>query len=104
MKSILQNKKESYISGQTYELEEHHIYFGTGKRKISEKNGFKVWLTYSEHRGTYGVHGKYGHDLDLKLKQECQKEYEKNHTREEFIKLIGKSYLYKILGGKENVD
>ena len=57
MKSILQNKKESYISGQTYGLEEHHIYFGTGKRKISEKNGFKVWLTYSEHRGTYGVHG-----------------------------------------------
>ena len=42
MKSILQNKKESYISGQTYELEEHHIYFGTGKRKISEKSGFKV--------------------------------------------------------------
>ena len=42
MKSILQNKKESYISGQTYGLEEHHIYFGTGKRKISEKNGFKV--------------------------------------------------------------
>ena len=53
----------------------------------------KVWLTYLEHRGTYGVHGKYGHELDLRLKQECQKEYEKNHTREEFIRLIGKSYL-----------
>lgn len=58
MKSILQDKKESYISGQTY-----------------------------------GVHGMFGHELDLKLKQECQKEYEKNHTRESFIKLIGKSYL-----------
>ena len=46
MKSILQNKKESYVSEQTYGLEEHHIYFGSGKRKISEKNGFKVWLTY----------------------------------------------------------
>ena len=74
-------------------LKEHHIYFGTGKRKISEQNGFKVWLTYLEHRGTYGVHGKYGHELDLRFKQECQKEYEKNHTREEFIRLIGKSYL-----------
>ena len=93
MKSILQSKKESYISEQTYGLEEHHIYFGTGKRKISEQNGFKVWLTYLEHRGTYGVHGKYGHELDLRLKQECQKEYEKNHTGEEFIRLIGKSYL-----------
>jgi len=93
MKSILQDKKESYISGATYGLEEHHIYFGSGKRKISEQNGFKVWITYEEHRGTYGVHGKNGHKLDLKLKQECQKEYEKTHTRQEFINLIGKSYL-----------
>lgn len=93
MKSILQDKKESFISGQIYELEEHHIYFGRGYRKISEKKGFKVWLTREEHRGTYGVHGMYGHELDLKLKGDCQKEYEKTHTREEFIKLIGKSYL-----------
>ncbi len=93
MKSILQDKKESYLSGQTYGLEDHHIYFGVGKRKISENNGFKVWLTASEHRGTYGVHGMFGHELDLKLKKACQKEYEKNHTREEFIKLIGKSFL-----------
>lgn len=39
-KSILQNKKESYISGVTYNLEEHHIFFGTANRKISEKEGF----------------------------------------------------------------
>lgn len=93
MKSILQNKKESYISGQTYGLEEHHIFFGNANRKVSEQNGFKVWLTYLEHRGTYGVHGKFGHELDLKLKQDCQKEYMKTHTKEEFIKLIGKSYI-----------
>ena len=93
MKSILQDKKESYISGTVYGLEEHHIYFGTGRRKISEKNGFKVWLTYEEHKGTDGVHGKNGHELDLKLKQECQRKYEENHTRDEFIRLIGKSYL-----------
>lgn len=36
MKSILQNKKESYISGQTYGLEEHHIFFGNANRKVSE--------------------------------------------------------------------
>lgn len=93
MNSILQSKKESYISKVSYGLEEHHIYFGVSNRKISEKNGFKVWLTYEEHRGTNGVHGKNGHKLDLKLKQECQKEYEKTHTRQEFITLIGKSYL-----------
>ena len=93
MKSILQNKKESYISGNTYNLEEHHIFFGTANRKVSEKNGLKVWLTSEEHRGTYGVHGKLGRDLDIRLKQDAQKKYEETHTREEFIKLIGKRYL-----------
>lgn len=93
MKSILQNKKESYISGKTYDLEEHHIFFGTANRRISEKQGFKVWLTAEEHRGTYGVHGKLGKKLDLKLKQEVQRKYEETHTRNEFIKLIGKNYL-----------
>ena len=44
----------------------------------------------------------YNRNMDLELKRVYQKEYEKNHTREEFIKLIGKSYLEKILGGKEN--
>lgn len=93
MKSILQDRKESYISGSTYNLEEHHIFFGTANRKVSEKNGLKVWLTSEEHRGTYGVHGKFGRDLDIKLKQDAQRKYEETHTREEFIKLIGKNYL-----------
>lgn len=93
MKSILQDRKESYISGSTYNLEEHHIFFGTANRKVSEKNGFKVWLTTEEHRGTYGVHGKFGRNLDIKLKQDAQRKYEETHTREEFIKLIGKNYL-----------
>lgn len=93
MRSILQDRKESYISGSTYNLEEHHIFFGTANRKVSEKNGLKVWLTSEEHRGTYGVHGKFGRDLDIKLKQDAQRKYEETHTREEFIKLIGKNYL-----------
>ena len=93
MRSILQYKKESYISGSTYNLEEHHIFFGTANRKVSEKNGLKVWLTSEEHRGTYGVHGKFGRDLDIKLKQDAQRKYEETHTREDFIKLIGKNYL-----------
>lgn len=93
MRSILQDKKESYISGSTYNLEEHHIFFGTANRKVSEKNGLKVWLTSEEHRGTYGVHGKFGRDLDIKLKQDAQRKYEETHTREDFIKLIGKNYL-----------
>lgn len=31
--------------------------------------------------------------MDLILKKVYQKEYERNHTRDDFIKLIGQSYL-----------
>ena len=41
-----------------------------------------------------GVHGKEGHELDIELKQACQRAFEADgHTREEFRALIGKSYL-----------
>ena len=93
MKSIIQSKKECYICSKQINLHDHHIYFGTGKRKTSERNGFKVYLCYEHHEGTYGVHGKHGHETDLYLKRKCQKEYEKDHNRNDFIKLIGKNYL-----------
>ena len=32
-------------------------------------------------------------ELDLELKRECQRAFEEDHTRAEFIRLIGKSYL-----------
>jgi len=94
MKSILQEEKRCYICGLYSPVEEHHIYFGKANRKISEEKGFKVWLCAEHHRGTIGVHGKLGHALDLRLKETCQRKYlNLGHTREEFIKLIGKSYI-----------
>lgn len=93
MKSIIQNVKKCFVCSKRTNLHDHHIYFGTSRRKISEKNGLKVWLCYEHHEGTYGVHGKYGHDLDLLLKQTCQKKFEETHTRSEFITLIGKNYI-----------
>lgn len=93
MKSILQSKKRCYICRKEFDIHDHHIYFGTGKRQISEKHGFKVWLCQEHHQGTYGVHGKCGHELDMFLKEICQHKYESTHTREQFMKLIGKNYL-----------
>lgn len=92
-KSILQTEKECYITGSTYNLHIHHIY-GGGRRKISDKHGFVVYLTGALHnQSNEGVHGKDGHALDLKLKQDCQRKFEENHSREEFIELIGRNYL-----------
>ena len=93
MKSIIQNKKKCFICSKSYGLHNHHIYFGVGKRPISERNGFKVWLCYEHHEGTYGVHGTKGHELDLFLKQICQKRYEETHSRDNFIHLIGRNYI-----------
>lgn len=91
MNSILQTEKECYLTGSTTGLHKHHIYAGS-RRSTSEKNGFWVWLRLDWHNGaSYGVH--FNKSLDLKLKKECQEQFEKTHSREEFRRLIGKSYL-----------
>jgi len=98
-KSILQDEPECYVTRKRLGtkavggLQVHHIYFGRN-RQISDRNGFWVWLLPYWHTGSmYGVHGKYGADLDLELKQDCQRKFEETHTREEFMKLIGRNYL-----------
>ncbi len=92
MKSIIQDRKECIVCG-SWNVEDHHIFFGAAKRKISEKYGLKVWLCPTHHRGTNGVHGKNGHKLDMQLKELGQKAFEWKHTREEFLERFGKNYL-----------
>ena len=92
MKSIIQNNKECYFCHTTLNLHCHHVYGGVANRKISEKNGFKVWLCARHHNmSNESVH--FNHEMNLELKRLCQKEYEKTHTREEFMRKIGKNYL-----------
>lgn len=91
--SILQGKeKQCYLTGRTIGLHKHHIYFGNPLRAISDKHGFWVWLIPELHNASKdGVH--FNRELDLKLKRECQAAYEREHSRDEFINLIGKSYI-----------
>ena len=92
MKSIIQEKKECLVCHTTYNLHLHHIFFGTANRKISDREGFTCYLCGHHHNlSNSGVHSN--RELDLELKKVCQKKYEETHTREEFIKLIGKSYI-----------
>ena len=92
MKSIIQQSNGCYFCGSTGLLEEHHIFFGNPGRKISEKNGFKVRLCPYCHR-IDGVSPHKNRNNDLMLKRLCQREFEKTHSREEFIKLVGRNYL-----------
>ena len=91
MESIIQKERECYICGTTLNLESHHIMHGTSNRKNSEMYGLKVWLCHRHHTGDEGVHFK--KDLDLMLKQTAQKEFEKTHTREEFMTIFGRNWL-----------
>lgn len=91
--SILQSNKECYITGRTDNLHRHHIYFGNPLRDISEKHGFWVWLTGQYHNQDSRVDVHHNRALDLRLKRECQAAFERTHSREEFMRLIGRNYL-----------
>ena len=72
---------------------ETHECFGAANRNNSIKYGLQVRLCAEHHRGTTGVHGKHGILLRTQLEEWAQTKFEKDHTREEFIKIFGKSCL-----------
>jgi len=99
MKSIMQDKKACYITGQEDDgtlygsLDKHHIFFGND-RKTSEQNGFWVYLRHDHHIQDSKFATPHNNaDVDRWLKRKCQKKYEETHSREEFMALIGKNYL-----------
>lgn len=92
MKSVFQDEKVCFVCGNTHNIEEHHIIYGTSNRKISEKYGLKVYLCHHHHTGDRGVH--FNKDLDLKLKVMAQEYYEAHYgNRNAFINAFGRSYI-----------
>lgn len=92
MKSIIQDKKECFISGHTSNLESHHI-FGGANRKNSEKYGLKVWLTHKWHN-EYPDGAHYNKNTMQYLHEVGQRAFEEKYgTREDFIKIFGRNYL-----------
>jgi hypothetical protein len=91
VRSLLQTEKVCFKTGDTHGLHKHHIYGGPN-RNISEKIGAWVWLRGDWHNlSDYGVH--FDKAFDLELKRLFQREYEKLHTRAEFMSLIGRNFL-----------
>lgn len=91
MDSILQDRRECYITGATEGLHKHHVYAGS-RRKVAEQWGCWVWLRWDWHNGApYGAHNN--PDLDRRLKQECQERFEELHGHEKFMEVFGKNYL-----------
>lgn len=85
--SILTKKFEKCYCCEGEKEHIHEIYKGRN-RKISIKNGFCIPICSKCHEKTEN-------DANFlrKLQIICQQKYEETHTREEFMKIIGRNYL-----------
>lgn len=92
MKSIISDKKECFLCGQTYGLEVHHCIHGYGRRKLADQDGLTVYLCRVCHSR---LHDLGIHDTDLKMlaQRKWQDHYHKTKTA--FIVRYGKSYLFE---------
>lgn len=75
-----------------YMCQLHHIIKGRGKRKQCETVESVLLLCWNCHYGTWGIHGKNGKALDLKLKINLQETYFKQGKTEGEVRIL--------LGGK----
>lgn len=92
----LRNPKPTYedyciVCGTGF-AELHEIFFGKNSQ-LSKRYGCQVRLCFEHHRGTYGVHGKNGHELDKGLKQKGQLDFENRYPDLSFLKIFGKNYV-----------
>ncbi len=99
-KSIMQAKedKRCYLcmllneDNRIKPVQEHHIIFGRGRRQIAEELGLKVNLCDEHHEhGPEAVHMNV--EMAKMLQKKAQETFEENHTREEWMERVGKSYL-----------
>lgn len=86
---LTNNMSKCYICGIS-NPEIHHIYFGKN-RNNSTKYGCVVPLCYAHHRGNSGVH--HNHQLDLRLKQDCQRQFQVAYPNLDFASIFYKNYL-----------
>jgi hypothetical protein len=101
LKSIIQEDREHcFICGRNahadyFGLEEHHVFEGYGRRKLSEKYGLKVYICGDRcHRnGKDSVHGNA--KVDRAVKEVVQKRAMEYYgwTTQEFIEIFGKNYI-----------
>ena len=92
MRSIIDNEKKCIICEATRYLHRHHIFYGAGRRKTSEKYGCWCYLCPRHHNlSNIGVHSNTA--LDRKLKAFAQKKFNEVYPHLDFIKIFGKSYL-----------
>ena len=85
----MEDDKRCYVCGNP-NVELHHICFRSKVPSLTNCVLNHVYLCPEHHRGTCSPHGKYGHELDIKLKLEFQNKleilFDKEYLTEEEIK------------------
>ena len=74
--------------------QEHHVPFGRGIRKLSEKYGLKVYLCIPHHLYDGGEEAVHRNDeVRRMLDKEAQKAFEKKWPDKDFRQIFGKNLL-----------
>lgn len=84
--------EECYVCNTNYNLEKHHIFNGPYK-KASEKHGLLIKVCPNCHTQAPGAIHR-DSLFRKELKKMGQRHFEQTHTREEFMKIFDKNYLY----------
>lgn len=79
---------ECEVCHRSANLELHHIL----RRRVKENQFNCIMLCPECHRGTFGIHGREGHELDIKLKKQVQDTYFQQGYKEWEVR--------KMMGGK----
>lgn len=66
----------------------HHVYHGRKYKHLSDKNGFLLTLCDQCHRKLHS-----SRVIDKHVQKGMQRKYEQTHSREEFVELMGHSWL-----------
>lgn len=82
-KFVIKSGKCEFCGKYSERLDPHEVYGGSN-RKRSIKYKFIKLICHECHSNEKVI---------MQLRKNVQKEFEKNHTRAEFIAIIGKSYL-----------
>ena len=94
MESIIQQNKTCYVCGCSNNLHSHHIFYGLGKRKLSEQYGLKLWLCPKHHNmSDLGIH--FNKPLDNMVKELAQRKAMSYYgwSVEDWLKIFRRSYI-----------
>lgn len=90
--SILQTEKVCFMTGYTECLELHHVFGGSGVRKLSDKYGLTVYLRRDIHERVTTPRTEYDKQLRQELWDFGREKFEEHYPDLDFIKVFGRSY------------